>query len=938
MKRQPLIFAIFLFFLSPSATRSQKPDATFWEQKISALGEAGQWDSLDLAYRSYLSSLRQKDDFTGWLYACWDWQSWYFDQTAKALGILNRAVREVWRQPRLAEEAEAMLWVQINRGYHYFQLGNVIGSVNAYEQALKWYRQSPPEDFEAPDYLFLPLGAHYTRLGDNEKARTLYELAISSFAGGTTDGALAGVYNNLGLTWWNEGNYARAIEIYRTGLACRGLPIEKSGLLHLSMAQAFFDDGQTDSTAVHLERAFGFLNRATASNTVKDYRSGAWLLKGRLLARAGKFTEGEKAINKALSLEMEALGTTRHRAVGKIHVALGQLFLVKNKPTGALIAFNNALSNLLPVFDQSNLKALPKDSELYEENTLLEALQGKAGAALQLFFISKDSSWLHFALRCHHLAGKVDRQLRMIFQYQSSKLSHQQKSRQRFEKAVQTAYELWKLDSNEQFVWEGWYFAEQAKAMVLLEGILQQRYRLGPEQAAVMAKRKQLAWYEKQLLLHPQAAQRSTWLADRQQLLDELAVVQKNQPEWLEVLQQFHQLSPERIREIVGTGKPPCIVEFFVGNNSISVFSFNTLPKWTVLRNKNTLEEAVNQLLKWLPSRPALEDNRQLFCQYGYLLYRQLIEPACSGLSAGQPMLIIPDGRLSFLPFEVLLTQQSDASWHNTPFLIRSHPLRYSYSLFVLNSQEKLPGKAPENLLQVAPVFENGERNLTPLLNSRKEVPGRFFCRSKHLATRSATFEKFASVAGQYKILHLSTHAGIDSSGALPHIEFYDRSAWLPDIYALPLHAELVVLSACQTGLGQLLEGEGVMSLSRAFTRAGAKGLVASQWTINEATTATILKNMYRHLCQGQPKFLALHNAKLAWLTSQDIPPIQKSPYYWAALVYIGDGSKVTFHRCIYWWIGGGVLALLLILATVKMRNQRRTEFATPKRVNRYPF
>jgi len=109
------------------------------------------------------------------------------------------------------------------------------------------------------------------------------------------------------------------------------------------------------------------------------------------------------------------------------------------------------------------------------------------------------------------------------------------------------------------------------------------------------------------------------------------------------------------------------------------------------------------------------------------------------------------------------------------------------------------------------------------------------------------------------------------------------------------------------------VQGEGVMSLSRAFTWAGAKGLVASQWTINEAATATILKNMYSHLREGQPKYMALHQAKLEWLESEEIPPIQKSPYYWAALVYVGDSEPVNLHTCVHWWILGGLLVLLII-------------------------
>lgn len=925
MKQVSWICALLLFFLSPPATKSQEPPPAFWEQKIQAFAAQKQWDSLDHAYAQYLAFLRKNDDLAAWLFACWDWQSWHFDDNEHALAILNDAVNKAWRQPRSASEIEAMLWVHTNRGYHFFQLGNVVASIQAYEQALKWYRLHPPPDFEALDYLFLPLGAHYTRLGDNEKARTLYELAISSHPAGPRDASLAGVYNNLSLTWWNEGNYRRALEVCRRGLECKLLPPEKTGLLHLSMAQSFFDLEQMDSAAHHLNQAFKWLNAAHHSEEVLDYRAGAWLLKGKLLAQNRRFSEGEKAMIQALSLESRALGTTRHRAIGKIYVALGQLYLAASNPAEALKAFNNALASVLPTFDPQQAEALPAQTALYEENTLLEALEGKADAALLQFNHGANADRLQLALRCHQLATAVDLRLRMVFQYESSKLSLQQKSRQRLQKALNVAYRLWQLTGKDDYVWEGWHFAEQAKAMVLLEGLLQQRHRTNTPQAKILALRQQLAYYEKQLLLFPNASQRNTWLAERQNLMDTLLALQKKQPEWQNMLRQLELLSTAQVKNIVMARPQQQVVEFFTGPGSISVFSYGGSVTWLKLSDVSWVDEKVARLLQWLPSRAALDEYRSQFCQDGHALYQYLLATVIDSLPTQKPLLIVPDGPLSFLPFETLPTAPVDATWQEVPFLIRRHPVSYAYSLFVLDSQQKLPSNAPRNLLHVAPLFSQAERNLTPLLNSKDEAPGSWLCKSKHLIGPQATFGGFAEAATAYKILHLSTHAGVDSTGTLPRIEFYDRSAWLPDVYTLPLQADLVVLSACQTGLGKFVEGEGVMSLSRAFTAAGAKGLVASQWTINEAATATLLKSMYGYLRKGLPKYLALHHAKLDWLNNPEVPPVQKSPYYWAALVYVGDTYSVQLPPCPTrrWWVATTLLVFMGAWWWNRKRNRR---------------
>jgi len=218
--------------------------------------------------------------------------------------------------------------------------------------------------------------------------------------------------------------------------------------------------------------------------------------------------------------------------------------------------------------------------------------------------------------------------------------------------------------------------------------------------------------------------------------------------------------------------------------------------------------------------------------------------------------------------------------------------VQYAFSLAVMQRQQQLIISAKRNILHLAPRFRNKQRGLPPLLGGDNEVP--FYV--KQLLDDRAGFEALLQQAPLYRIIHLSTHAGVDSAGQLPRVELYDRAAYLPDIYALHLQADLVVLSACQTALGQFQAGEGVMSLSRAFAYAGAKGLVASLWTINEAATAQILRHMYAHLASGTSKPLSLHQAKLDYLNDPTVPAFQKSPYYWAALTYVGDNSTVKME------------------------------------------
>lgn len=912
----PRLGAWLYLWLLPLVVAGQPANQAEWANEVARYGELGQWDSLDMAFRQHLDELRKADRLAEWLFAAWDWQAWYFDDTHRALRILDQALQNTWRKPTSPAECEAMLWIQTNRGYHLFQLGSIVRSVEAYEDALRWFRQCQPPDFDALEYLFLPLGAHYTRLGDNEKARTLYELAIASHRAGPHDAALAGVYNNLGLTWWNEGQYTAAVEVFRRGLACRALPADRAGLLHLSLAQSFFDMGMPDSASIHLRSAFRLFDQAsTDPQTLADYRSGAWLLQGQLLAARGRHGPALDCFARSLDLIRQARGSLRHRDAGKILVAMGYSQLQSGQAEKALATFHQALTSLIPVFSHSDVMSLPRSEDLYEENTLMEALEGKADAAGQLFRSQKDTQWLDLALRCHELAQVIDSRLRLLLQYQSSKLALQLKTRQRIQKAIDLAWEAWEHSPNQAYLWKAWQFAEQGRAAVLLENLLLIRQDAAYTQRESNLRR-QLAWYERQLLMQTDAPQRTEWLRQRQLLLDELDSLQRTRPAWQNMQRQL-QLADADSLALLLADMPQVVLEYFSTPRSIYLFRAggNLPPRWYRVTPVDTLLHGVRQLLRWLPSRTALDNRREDYCRLASDVCQTLVHPATEGLPSQSPLLIIPDGMLAFLPFEALLTAPHAGTWQQAPWLLRQHPVQYAFSLMVFQTQRQLPAGARRNLLQVAPVFDEGGRNLPPLLNSLDETPRKTSCRSARLLREQATFAAFDSLAPHFRVLHLSTHAAVDSATLQPRIEFFDRAAWLPDIYAMQLHADLVVLSACETGLGRLAEGEGVLSLSRAFTWAGVRGLVSSQWTINETATARILQQMYQHLQDGQTKAMALHRAKIDWLDDPEVPPFQKSPYFWAALVYVGDSNAVVFHSCLHWWILGGIgMAFLLVL------------------------
>ncbi len=612
---------------------------------------------------------------------------------------------------------------------------------------------------------------------------------------------------------------------------------------------------------------------------------------------------------------------------------MGRLELQTGDDARALELFNEALASLIPWFRSEDPLALPGPEQLYEENAIFEALEGKADALAGRYVREKDPGDLRRALECHQLAARVEIQLRRLLQYESSKISLLSQSRQRTAKLIAIARELYSLTGDNHFLYSAWAAAEQVKSALLLEAVQTNRFQGMLEQNDTLMMesrriRQQSAYFERLLLLEPGSPLRSEWIRQRAELVQQLAEnedrLRERYPAWAELRSKAEGFSEESIRTFRSALPQYTLVEYFVGEENIEVFAQSPEGKsvWKTIPHAGSISAETQEFLALLQSRTALQTPGP-YHEAAYHLFNELLKPALSALE-GPPknLLIVPDAWLAFLPFEALYDEPAtSAGWDRAPFLLRRFGIHYAFSLAVLESQRNLHSKAKRNIAQFAPRFQEGQRGLPPLLNSAGEAPVDM-CKSDLFTNERASLEELMRSSNGYGILHLSTHAAVDTGGLLPRVELFDRSAYLPDVYALSLQADLVVLSACQTALGQFRNGEGVMSLSRAFAYAGGKGLVAGLWTINEGATAGLLRRMYAELRDGAPKPAALQRAKLQYLDDPAVPAYEKSPYYWAGLVYTGDEAPVSWKNCgpSPWW----ALLLLLPLSSILFRSRKR--------------
>jgi CHAT domain-containing protein len=215
-----------------------------------------------------------------------------------------------------------------------------------------------------------------------------------------------------------------------------------------------------------------------------------------------------------------------------------------------------------------------------------------------------------------------------------------------------------------------------------------------------------------------------------------------------------------------------------------------------------------------------------------------------------------------------------------------------------------------------------------------KQFIGRF------LLGTEATEALFKSEAGEYAIIHLAMHGLMNTQyPILSSLAFSENSDSFEDnflqayeISQLKLNAQLVVLSACETGYGKFLQGEGVISLARSFMYAGVPSLVVSLWQVNDISTSTIMRLFYKNLAKGMDKAAALQQAKLEYIgggTGDAISPISAAahPAFWAAFVQLGDSRPIKVHQqrsgSYFIWASAFVAASLLLFTVLYLINSK---------------
>ncbi|HUS59573.1 MAG TPA: CHAT domain-containing tetratricopeptide repeat protein [Planctomycetota bacterium] len=325
------------------------------------------------------------------------------------------------------------------------------------------------------------------------------------------------------------------------------------------------------------------------------------------------------------------------------------------------------------------------------------------------------------------------------------------------------------------------------------------------------------------------------------------------------------------------------------------------------------------------------------YCPAAFDLYRTLVQPAASLLQGKQHIIIVPDGPLHHLGFECLLTEETrKVDFARLPYLLRQGTVSYAPSATAWVEINRRPMPAPEYqkeiLICADPDYGSRENevqlamrntlglnaNLVRLPYSSLEarnVASVFAPQDTVLLDRRKASE--SRLKGMdlsvFKYLNFATHAVLDeerpefSSIVLAQTDEEDDGfLQMQEIFNLKLNARLVSLSACSTACGKVLDGEGMVGISRAFFYAGTPSVVASLWNVNDASTSHLMTELFKSLkTHNLSTAAALRQAKLRLIEGSSASPFDvvpdnpshvdpqasgsySHPFYWAAFVLIG--------------------------------------------------
>ena len=826
----------------------------------------------------------------------------------------------------------------------YEYLGVAYHLMQQYDEALIYHQKSLAirKSAYAPDHPLL--ADNYDNIKDVYQAKGAHDQALSYLQRAyairkrlfkETHPLIATCYNEMGTIYLNKEDHSQALVYFQKAIIVQR---KLFGENHPDVSTSYNNIGLTYSMQGNFNLAL--LNYQKSLNIFKKVFGELHPNLAATYNNIGVAYEGKGDYDQALANYQMILAVLNNQLEGPHSMkattlkSIGYLYHKRNEYLSALPYYQQSIAANNAVLNDTGLYTNPTIKQYFNGKILLYTLKSKAET---LFALGLDS----IAYTTYLLADSLVDQLRYSYPVRDDKVSVGQIAKQVYEGAIQTALQKYQIAQDSQYLHTAFFLSEKSKAAVLADELsLREANRFGqiPDSLLVLetSLKDQRALYQSQLGSSDSSIYKNK-LFDTNQSYDSLIKVLEIQyPNYYRLKYATRTATIPDIQSQLASDE--AVVSYFMGDSTYYAFAITSEHFQVVPLLVDTLLSKRITSLRQVLSTDSIAPSE--YQQTAYELYRQLLAPvvANGAFASVKKLTIIPDGVLGYLPFELLLTQPlaAETEYATLPYLLHDYTIRYGYSatwLFHPFSRPKSP--ATNQYIAFAPhypatvsdsvqqlAFGRFRDQVAPLRWNQQEVESI----GQHLSgvgyTQQAAVERrFKEEAKQYRIVHLAMHALVDDQNPMDSrlVFSQDTADTLEDgylnayeLYDMEIPAELVVLSACETGYGKLERGEGIMSLARAFAYAGCPSIVMSHWLVDDKASAQLMDHFYRYLSEGLPKDEALRQAKLAYL---EMASVQKThPFFWANFVLVGDANPIidspTSRKG---WLYGIAIGLLLL-------------------------
>ncbi len=721
---------------------------------------------------------------------------------------------------------------------------------------------------------------------------------------------------NLGLVEDGKGNYQRAIDHYQDVLKAFG--------------QSLIDTLSAAST---------YQNMAIAQHMLKDF-DGAIASASKGLALYKTKLSNQNALVAGLSNNLAIYYQNQHRTEEATALYLSALAFYESIENNAGIArINLGLSDVATDAGKYLEAIAYADEALSQDNggaisdvLIFNALVAKIDAYYQLFLETNEAKFLEQSLVLIKVADirlssaeaeLINESDRVQFAIWKSLLTVI---------GVKAHFAIYEQNANQSHLADAFYYAEKSKSNVLLQSIKESNIKsyAGINQELVNRERElrtRIEQLEQEVFkltgkegAKEQRESISSNLFALKQSYQEVSSELKSNPKYKRINNALEIASLQSIQK--GLKESEAVIEYAPGDSTLYTF---VITKSDIAVFANRYEEEFDGLVTALRNAIIFKSDAA-FDYVSGKLYSIAMKDSEDYFRENEmdisSLVIVPEGPFNYFPFESLK--------RDGKYLIEDYNIAYSYSMTLSGVLTERETVGNGQLLSFAPVFDNSDNGrltsgakdvfvasrsvstgevrgfsvngefITPLPGTKEEVDAlselvkKKGSRVETLVYDQAKEEVIKSgMMEDYQYIHFATHGFVNEakpefSGVfMSQNEDSDEDCVLfaSEIYNLNIKADLVTLSACETGLGRMAYGEGIVGLSRAFFYAGAQSLVVSQWQVNDASTAELMVDFYDQLLAGTTKAEALRKAKLKLIASDRF----KQPYYWAPFVLVGQ-------------------------------------------------